>query len=79
MKYYLVSENELLSLLKDSYKLIALESGGVDNWSWYGDSVRDFLDTYIRANHIEFEDEEDEWDFSFDDVAEREIKKYENN
>jgi hypothetical protein len=79
MKYYSVPENELLSLLKDSHKLIALESGGVDNWSWYDVSVRDFLDTYIRANHIEFEDGEDELDFSFDDVAEREIKKYENN
>jgi hypothetical protein len=79
MKHYLISKKKLLSLLEDSFRLCALECGGVDNWSWYGNSVRDYLDTYIRANHIEFEDEEDEWDFSFDDIAEREIKKYENN
>ena len=78
MKHYLISEKKLLSFLEDSFKLCALESSGVDNWSWYDTSVRDYLDTYIRANHIEFGEEEDELDFSFSDIAEREIENYEN-
>jgi hypothetical protein len=43
-KYYKISEKLLMELMTDSFKLCALESGGVDNWEWYGMSCCDFLD-----------------------------------
>lgn len=41
-KQYLVNESELIELLHDTFKLIALENGGVDNWNWYSQSITDF-------------------------------------
>ena len=41
----------------------ALESGGVDNWDWYGESIRDFL----RENEVKH----------FKDLIEKELKEYE--
>ena len=37
--YIAIPAHELIDLLRDSMKLSALEGGGVDNWSWYGDSI----------------------------------------
>lgn len=56
-----ISIVELKDLLEDSAKLAALESGGVDNWSWYGDSFQDYVklleyksfEDYIEALHAE--------------------------
>ena len=41
--YVAVPAHELIELLSDQMKLSALESGGVDNWSWYGDSIWDYV------------------------------------
>ena len=41
-EYIAVPAHELVELLRDQMKLSALESGGVDNWSWYGDSIYDY-------------------------------------
>lgn len=41
-KQYLVNESELIELLHDSFKLMALENGGVDNWNWYSQSIANF-------------------------------------
>lgn len=35
----IIEEEELLSLLEHSAILSALESGGVDNWDWYEESL----------------------------------------
>lgn len=35
MKYYIINKERLLELLKEENQLNALESAGVDNWSWY--------------------------------------------
>lgn len=43
-KYYKISYSELRELLHDSLMLAALESGGVDNWEWYGASISDFIE-----------------------------------
>lgn len=40
--YYYIGKEELLSLIEDSLTLTALESGGVDNWEWYGESIYEF-------------------------------------
>ena len=39
---YQISESELIELIYDSMKLCALENGGIDNWTWYDDSIHDF-------------------------------------
>ena len=67
MKKYIVPENRLKSLIANEITLRALEVGGVDNWSWYGQSIRDFLE--------EFSDDEDEdnWDI-LNRLAEQELQ-----
>ena len=75
-KYYKISQTELLDLLKVKSMLTALEFGGVDNWSWYDESTRNFLDSY-KENNILNLPEEDLEDFYFDDIAKIEIDKYE--
>ena len=52
MKYYIVEENLLKELWINDLKLAALESGGVDNWEWYGESINDFLKEQ-RAKNFE--------------------------
>ena len=41
-KKVIISTRELAQLLTASNKLAALEAGGVDNWEWYGESLRDY-------------------------------------
>lgn len=38
-----LSEKRINELLKAERKLNALEAGGVDNWEWYGESLREFF------------------------------------
>ena len=64
LKYeILISKEKLAEYINGYLQLMALEQGGVDNWSWCGDSIRDFL------NRHEADD--------FDELVEKEIKKYE--
>ena len=79
----IVPKEELVELIKALYKLAALESGGVDNWEWCGESVSDFLDRYWIENHdalikffnltTEEEIEEFKDGFSFADIAQFEV------
>ena len=75
-KYYIIEEKNLIELLTAYNKAIALECGGVDNWEWYGASIRDYIDEYIRENNITFIDEEDECDFTLGDIAIDDLKYY---
>lgn len=72
MIYCLVPKDELKDLLYDSLKLQALECGGVDNWSWYGDSVRDFID----AAKADYNVPKDDDDFDISDMAEVDVEGY---
>lgn len=63
MKNFLISEKDLRELLNGYLHYVALESGGVDNWDWYGESIRDFL----RENEVKH----------FKDLIEKELKEYE--
>ena len=47
MKYYKISENQLLDLLEDSLRLSCLEQDGVDNREWYMEGLDDFLKTIL--------------------------------
>lgn len=44
MKQYILTEKELTELLYYSTLYHALSAGGVDNWTYYGESIKDALD-----------------------------------
>ena len=62
-KYYKISETDLRDLIYNYLKFAALESGGVDNWDWYGEALHDYLNTN-EAN-------------GFYDLADQEMQSYE--
>lgn len=72
MIYCLVPKNELMDLLYDSLKLQALECGGVDSWSWYGNSIREFID----AAKADYNVPEDDDDFDISDMADVDVEGY---
>jgi len=39
-----ISKKKYDDLVKDSRELSALHAGGVDNWEWYGESMRNIWD-----------------------------------
>jgi len=54
-----VDASRLLELENAYNKLICLENGGVDNWEWYSESLKDFekidtLDDYGIESRLEF-------------------------
>lgn len=38
----LISKEELADLIRDSIKLSYLETGGVDNWTWYDEALTEY-------------------------------------
>lgn len=72
VKYYLVPEEDLADLMTDSLCLRALECGGVDNWSWYGASIGDF----INAAKVDYNVPKDDIDFGIRDMAEVDMQGY---
>lgn len=72
MIYCLVPKDELKDLLYDSLRLQALDCGGVDNWDWYWESVRDFID----AAKADYNVPEDDDDFDISDMADVDVEGY---
>lgn len=72
MIYCLVPKDELKDLLYDSLRLQALDCGGVDNWNWYGASIRDFID----AAKADYNVPEDDDDFDISDMADVDVEGY---
>ena len=68
--FYSISEEELRDLLYCRHTLTALEYGGVDNWSWYGDSISDYEKIYCDENGLED-------NLCISEIVEKEISKYE--
>ena len=64
-----VSESELRYLVRCRCQLEALEAGGVDNWTWYGESMHNYVRDY-------FDDELPNEDPCIEDVVEDVMKKY---
>ena len=62
-----IEQRKLLDLLEAYFKLAALESGGVDNWEWYGDS----LCQYLQEDEMN-KTQDDDYDFR--DIAENYMK-----
>ena len=63
MKYYKISEEELLDLLADGLKLSVLDRDGVDNWEWYMEGKKDFMIEQFGEN------------LSFEEAAQRDLEK----
>ena len=61
-----IEQRKLINLLEAYFKLAALESGGVDNWEWYGDSLCQYLE------EDEMSTTQDDYDFR--DMAENYMK-----
>ena len=70
----ILSEKELKEMLYAVNSLQALEWGGVDNWSWYGESFSDYIEHYIEDNKLNIDTTNT--DFDIDDIVEIEIKQY---
>ena len=62
-----IEQRKLLDLLEAYFKLAALESGGVDNWEWYGDS----LCQYLQEDEM---NKTQDGDYDFRDMAENYMK-----
>lgn len=62
-----IEQRKLLDLLEAYFKLAALESGGVDDWEWYGDS----LCQYLQEDEMN-KTQDDDYDFR--DMAENYMK-----
>ena len=62
-----IEQRKLLDLLEAYFKLAALESGGVDNWEWYGDSLCQYLQE-DEMNKMQNDD------YDFRDMAENYMK-----
>ena len=45
---YIVPEKRLRELLKAEAYFDAIETGGVDNWEWYSDSLKDYLKDFCE-------------------------------
>ena len=71
-KRYILSGTQLEELLARSAYLSALNSGGVDNWSWYYESIGDFINSWAKDNN---KNPKEEW--SIDDIAYENLKLYE--
>lgn len=71
MEYMAIEKDELIGLLSAANKLFALERGGVDNWSWYEDSLGDYLRSWAAEYDL---DPDEDWDFG--DIAAEDIKRY---
>lgn len=70
MKYYKISETDLIDLLEASYQLDALIAGGVDNWEWYSDSFHELLGMIRKEANCDYEDFRE---VAIDDVASFEL------
>lgn len=71
-----LSEDKFKRIYCGYLKYLALQNGGVDNWSWYGDSLGDFLKECYLENHPDktLEDLFNE-DYDFDMVVDEDLER----
>ena len=53
-----IPKSKLIKLLNAELELNALEAGGVDNWEWYGESFRDYIDMLLEDEGKSRDDED---------------------
>lgn len=75
-KNIILTEIEFKNIYRGYLKYLALQSGGVDNWSWYGESLNYFLKDCYLVNHPNCTAEDlTEQDYDFDTVVEEDLNK----
>lgn len=74
MKYYKITEDELLHLIESDMRLCALINGGVDDWEMYDVSLGNFIE-YNKESYSMFKGRGiDPEDIDFSDMAKAELK-----
>lgn len=71
---YIISKERLLELLKAESVLNVLEGDGVDNWTWYMEGRRQYLEEGAEMYGVNIDENED---FDFDDLAELALQDFE--
>lgn len=71
---YIISKERLLELLKAENELNVLEGDGVDNWTWYMEGRRQYLEEGAEMYGVNIDENED---FDFDDLAELALQDFE--
>lgn len=69
LRYYRISEPALRELLMAAHNYYALESGGVDNWEWCGQSIQDYIDECSTIDFVHYED--------IEEIVEASLSEYE--
>lgn len=70
-KYRCVPEGELLDMLAELHEFHAIEAGGVGDWSWYGESCKDYLRDWRNRKHLD-----PRGDWTFEHIAAEHICEY---
>lgn len=55
-----ITKTQYDELKKDSFKLKCLESGGVDNWEWYHESLKRYYKKYPDPDYDDNYDDDDD-------------------
>lgn len=71
---YIISKERLLELLKAESVLNVLEGDGVDNWTWYMEGRRQYLEEGAETYGVNIDDNED---FDFEDLAKLALQDFE--
>ena len=75
-KNIILTETEFKNIYRGYLKYLALQSGGVDNWAWYGDSLGNFLrDCYFENHPNRTEEDFSEQYYDFDVVIDEDLDK----
>ena len=67
---YILTPKELEELLTAKYELSALHRGGVDNWTWYGESLNSRLKELCNFYDIQMDE-----DIDFSVIAKKVMKE----
>lgn len=73
MKEYVIDERTLRHLLYCEMMMAMLETDGVDNWSWYGESRREIKAEFYPGDWNELDCDE-KIDIDFEDIARMRIE-----
>ena len=80
-KFYKISEEQLIDLLRDSMLLECLEKDGVDNWGYYGEGFE--TDKTIWAAKvglplfkINYKGVKDYYEYDYKDIAIARLKEF---
>ena len=72
----ILTETGFKNIYRGYLKYLALQSGGVNSWEWYGDSLNNFLRDWYFENHPNHTIEDfNKQDYDFDVVIDEDLDK----